>query len=137
MNGNFTENKLISRLATLFGLLALVLAAVGLYGITSYQVTRRTSEIGLRMALGATRIDVLRMVLRTAFVQVGLGLAIGIPAAILLAHLIASQLYGLQIYDPISFVIAIVALAAAAALAGFIPARRASSIDPVIALRVE
>jgi predicted permease len=137
VNGSFTENKLISRLATLFGLLALVLAGVGLYGITSYQVTRRTSEIGLRMALGATRGDVLLMVLRSAFTQVGLGLAIGIPAAILLAHLIASQLYGLRIYDPVSFVLAIAALAAAAALAGLIPARRAASIEPVTALRVE
>lgn len=137
VNGSFTENKLISRLATLFGLLALVLAGVGLYGITSYQVTRRTSEIGLRMALGATRGDVLLMVLRSAFTQVGLGLAIGIPAAILLAHLIASQLYGLRIYDPVSFVLAIAALAAAAALAGLIPARRAANIEPVTALRLE
>src|SRR6202035_1775494 len=79
---NFTQERLIARLTTLFGLLALILASVGLYGITSYQVARRTSEIGLRMALGANRANVVSMILRGAFAQVGLGVAIGIPVAI-------------------------------------------------------
>ena len=137
INGNFTQNRLISRLATLFGLLALVLAAVGLYGITSYQVARRTSEIGVRMALGATRGNVLRLMMRGALLQVGLGLLIGVPAAILVARSIASQLYGIKTYDPTSFLLALAALAVAAAVAGLIPARRAASIEPVVALRIE
>jgi predicted permease len=137
VNTNFTENLLLSRLAMLFGALALVLAAVGLYGITSYQVSRRTSEIGLRMALGATRGDVLRMVLRGAFRQVGLGLAIGIPVAIALGNSIASQLYGVNAWDPLSLLLAVAALSAAAAMAGLIPASRAASIEPVTALRID
>ena len=135
--GNFTEERLISRLTMLFGLLALVLASVGLYGITSYQVARRTSEIGLRMALGADRARVVQMVLRGAFVQVGLGLAIGIPVAILGARLMADQLYGVRSYDPLTLVAAVVVLAACAAVAGFVPARRAANIEPMVALRTE
>jgi ABC-type antimicrobial peptide transport system permease subunit len=121
----------------LFGLLALVLASVGLYGITSYAVARRTSEIGLRMALGADRSNVVRMVLRGAFLQVGLGLALGIPVALLGARLMADQLYGVRSYDPWSLSIAVVVLSMAAAIAGFIPARRAASIEPMEALRTE
>jgi predicted permease len=135
--GNFTEERLVSRLTALFGLLALVLASVGLYGITSYQVARRTSEIGLRMALGADRARVIQMVLRGAFTQVGLGLAIGIPIAILGAHSMADQLYQVSIYDPLTLAAAVVVLAACAALAGFVPARRAANIEPIVALRIE
>ena len=135
--GNFNEDRLLSRLAALFGALALLLAAVGLYGITSYQVSRRTSEIGLRMALGANRGDVLWMVLRGAFMQVGLGLAIGIPVALLASHLIANQLYNVSSYDPVSLSLAIAALLLSATVAGILPARRAASIEPVTALRVE
>jgi predicted permease len=134
---NFNQERLIARLTMLFGVLALVLASVGLYGITSYAVARRTSEIGLRMALGADRASVVRMVLRGAFVQVGLGLALGIPIAIIGGHYITDQLYGVRGYDPLSIAIAIVVLALAAALAGFIPARRAASIEPMEALRTE
>ena len=134
---NFTEERLIARLTTLFGGLALVLASVGLYGITSYQVARRTSEIGLRMALGADRANVVKMVLRGAFLQVGIGLAIGIPVAILGAHLLADQLYGVGSYDPVSLATAVVVLSAAAAVAGFIPARKAASIEPMVALRTD
>ena len=90
--GNFNQERLLSRLTTLFGLLALVLASVGLYGITANSVARRTSEIGLRMALGANRGDVVGLILRGAWWQVGLGLAIGIPAALLGGHYMASQL---------------------------------------------
>ena len=137
VSDNFNQETLIARLTMLFGLLALVLASVGLYGITSYAVARRTSEIGLRMALGADRGTVVRMVLRGAFLQVGLGLALGIPLTLLGARLMADQLYGVRPYDPWSLSIAVVVLSMAAALAGFIPARRAASIEPMEALRTE
>ncbi len=137
VNGNFNQERLIARLTMLFGLLALVLASVGLYGITSYAVARRTSEIGLRMALGADRGKVVRMVLRGAFTQVGLGLALGIPMTLLGARLMADQLYEVRSYDPLSLSLAVVILSAAAAFAGFIPARRAASIEPMEALRTE
>jgi len=135
--GNFVEERLISRLTVLFGLLALVLASVGLYGITAYSVARRTAEIGLRMALGANRSDVVALVLRGASLQVGIGLAIGIPVALLGGHLMASQLYGVRTYDPLTLAIAVVVLATFAGVAGFIPARRAASIEPMNALRTE
>ncbi len=137
VSDNFNQERLIARLTTLFGLLALVLAAVGLYGITSYAVARRTSEIGLRMALGADRGNVLRLVLRGAFVQVGIGLAVGIPIALAGGRFMADQLFGVRAYDPWSIAIAVAVLSAAAALAGFIPARRAASIEPMEALRIE
>ncbi len=134
---NFNQERLIARLTVLFGILALVLAVVGLYGITSYAVARRTSEIGLRMALGADRGNVVRMVLRGAFTQVGIGLAIGIPIALIGGHYMADELFGVRPWDPVSMAIAIVVLSVAAALAGFIPARRAASIEPMEALRIE
>jgi predicted permease len=134
---NFTQDRLIARLTALFGLLALVLASVGLYGITSYQVARRTSEIGLRMALGANRANVVRMVLRGALTQAGLGIAVGVPIAILGGHFMADQLYGVRAWDPQSLGLAVVVLTAAAALAGFLPARRASRIEPMLALRAD
>jgi hypothetical protein len=135
--GNFTQERLIARLTSLFGLLTLVLASVGLYGITSYQVARRTSEIGLRMALGANRANVVRMVLRGAIFQAALGLAIGIPIAMVGAHYMADQLYQVRSYDPLSLAIAVVVLLTSATVAGFIPARRASNIEPMTALRTE
>jgi len=137
VSGNFTQERLISRLTSLFGLLALVLASVGLYGITAYSVARRTSEIGLRMALGANRRDVVALVLRGASWQVGLGLALGIPAALLGGRLMATQLYGVKTYDPLTLAAAVLVLSLFAAIAGFIPARRAASIDPMNALRTD
>jgi predicted permease len=134
---NFVQERLVARLTTLFGLLALVLASVGLYGITSYAVARRTSEIGLRMALGADRGKVVRLVLRGVYFQVGLGLALGIPLSLLGARAMATQLYRVKSWDPISLAIAVVVLTIAATLAGFIPARRAASIEPMEALRIE
>jgi ABC-type antimicrobial peptide transport system permease subunit len=124
-------------LTTLFGALALVLAAVGLYGITSYAVARRTSEIGLRMALGADRPNVVGMVLRGAMLQILIGLIVGIPIALLGGRFMASQLYNVRSWDPVSVAVAVVVLTAAAAVAGFIPARRAASIEPMEALRTE
>ena len=135
--GNFNQERLIARLTMLFGILALVLVSVGLYGITAYSVARRTSEIGVRMALGANRGDVIGMVMRTAFAQVLLGLAIGIPIALLGGRLIASQLYGVRAWDPISLFLAVFVLSVAAAVAGFVPAHRASTIEPMQALRSE
>jgi predicted permease len=135
--GNFNQERLISRLTALFGLLALILASVGLYGITAYSVARRTSEIGLRMALGANRGNVVALVLRAASWQVGLGLLIGIPVALLGGRLMAAQLYGVRTYDPLTIAAAVIVLSAFAAIAGFIPARRAASIEPMNALRTE
>jgi predicted permease len=134
---NFTQERLIARLTMLFGALALVLASVGLYGITAYQVARRTSEIGLRMALGANRWNVVRMVLRGALMQAGIGLAIGVPAALIGAHYLADQLYAVRAYDPASLLVAIGVLLVSAAVAGVIPARRAANIEPMTALRTD
>ena len=135
--GNFTQERLIARLTALFGLLALVLASVGLYGITAYSVARRTSEIGLRMALGANRGNVVALVLRGASFQVAVGLAIGIPAALLGGRLMSSQLYGVRTYDPFTLAAAVLLLSVFAGIAGFIPARRAASVEPMNALRSE
>ena len=137
VSGNFNQERLIARLTTLFGLLALVLASVGLYGITSYSVARRTSEIGVRMALGADRRNVLLLVMRNALGLVGLGLALGIPIAFVAGHYMADQLYAVYSYDPVSIGLAVLVLSVAAALAGFVPARRAASLEPMVALRVE
>jgi len=137
MAGNFNQERLIARLTTLFGLLALLLTSIGLYGITSYQTTQRTREIGLRMAFGADRSRVIGLVMRGAFRQVALGLALGIPIALVGAHYMADQLYVVKSYDPLSLIIAAIVLMAAAMLAGFLPARRAASIDPMQALRTE
>lgn len=135
--GNFSQEKLIARLTLMFGGLALVLASVGLYGITSYQVARRTSEIGLRMALGADRGNVVRLVMRGALSLVGLGLLIGVPVALVGARFMADQLYGVEAYDPVSLLAAVAILAVAAMAAGFIPARKASRIEPMNALRTD
>jgi len=135
--GNFNQDLLIAQLTGLFGVLALVIASVGLYGVMSYFVARRTSEIGIRMALGATRSSVLSMVFRSALFQVVLGFALGIPAALFAGHLMASQLYGVGAYDPVSLTEATLVLALCAAIAVFVPARRAATIEPMRALRIE
>jgi predicted permease len=132
-----TQNVLVSRLSSVFGLIALALASVGLYGLTTYQVTRRTSEIGVRMALGADRLNILKMVLRGAFLQVGIGLAIGVPLAFAGKKALASQLFGLGSFEPLIMAMAISALAVAALAASVVPARRAASINPMQALRME
>jgi macrolide transport system ATP-binding/permease protein len=137
VSDNFTQDRLLARLTTLFGILALVLASIGLYGVMSYFVARRTSEIGIRMALGATRSSVLVMVFRSALFQVALGLALGVPAAIYAGRLMASQLYGVGAYDAASLTGAALVLALCAAVAVFVPARRAATIEPMRALRIE
>jgi predicted permease len=131
------QERTISQLTALFGLLALVLAAVGLYGVTAYSVERRTGEIGVRIALGADRLSVVGLVLRGAFVQILIGLAIGIPASIGCARLIASQLYEVRGWDPLVLGGSVAALALCALVASLVPARRAAAINPVQALRAE
>ncbi|HUI42785.1 MAG TPA: ABC transporter permease [Terriglobia bacterium] len=135
--GNFNQDRLIARLTELFGGLALILACVGLYGVTAYSVARRTGEIGIGMALGANRGNVLALVLRGALLQLGVGLAVGIPVALAGGRLLASQLYGVKSHDPLILGLAAAVLAACALVAGFVPARRAASIDPMRALRTE
>jgi hypothetical protein len=133
----FDQQNMIASLTWLFGAVGLVLAAVGLYGVTAYGVEQRRSEIGVRMALGADRGSVVAMVLRGAFFQVGIGLGIGIPAAIGAGYLMASQLFGVAPWSPFLLAAATVLLGLAALVAAVIPARRAASIDPMQALRSE
>ena len=137
VDGNFNQDRLLARLTTSFGVLALLLASVGLYGVMSYFVVRRTSEIGIRMALGAARSGVVALILRGALWQLLIGLAIGIPAALLASHFMASLLYEVRTYDPLAFVGAILMLTICASVAALIPARRAASIDPMQALRTD
>jgi macrolide transport system ATP-binding/permease protein len=133
----FTEERMVARLATLFGVLALLLATIGLYGVTAYAAASRTAEIGIRMALGAARTGVIAMVMREAVIQTFLGLAIGVPTALLCARFIESQLFEMKGVDVGVLLTAIITLSIAACLAGAIPARRAASIDPARALRTE
>jgi predicted permease len=137
VSNDFQQQNMIAALTTLFGVLGLILAAVGLYGVMAYMVEQRTSEIGVRMALGADRGDVVRMVLRGAFSQVGIGLAVGIPAAIGAGKLMTGQLFGVRPWDPVMLTTATVLLGVAALLASLIPARRAAGVEPMVALRSE
>jgi ABC-type antimicrobial peptide transport system permease subunit len=133
----FTDDRLITRLTVLFGAVALMLAAIGLYGVTSYTVARRTPEIGIRMALGAERGGVVAMVMRGAMMQTLLGLVIGVPVALVCVRFVKAQLYEIASANASVMAAAIVTLALAACVAGIIPARRAASIDPMQALRTE
>jgi predicted permease len=137
VKSNFMQQAMIAKLTSFFGILALVLASIGLYGVTSYSVERRTSEIGIRMALGADRLNMLGMVLRGAFLQVGIGLAIGIPITVFGGRVMASQLFGVKPYDPLVLSITTIVLSAAAFIAAIIPARRAANTEPMLALRTE
>jgi ABC-type antimicrobial peptide transport system permease subunit len=133
----FTEERMIARLTMMFGALALLLATIGLYGVTAYAVERRTPEIGIRMALGAERGSVIGMVMRRAMIQTALGLAIGIPVALLSVRFVKAQLYEISGANGSVMAAAILMLAVAASVAAIIPAWRAASIDPVLALRSE
>lgn len=137
VQGNFNQPGMIVQLTSLFGLLALALASIGLYGVTAYSVERRTSEIGIRMALGADRAAVLKLVLKGAFLQVVIGLAIGVPATILGGRAMANFLYGIKPYDPVVLVVTTLVLLAAAFVAAVLPARRAANTEPMHALRTE
>ena len=134
---SFDQQRAVASLASLFGIVALVLAAVGLYGVTAYSVAQRTNEIGIRMALGADRVKVVDLVLRSAFKRVAAGLILGLPLAVGAGRLIAAQLYGVSFWDPLALAIAAGSLAACAFIAAVIPAGRAASISPMSALRAE
>lgn len=137
VESNFDQARMVANLAGGFGLIALLLAAIGLYGVTAYNVTRRTAEIGVRMALGANRSSIVSMVVRGAFLQVAIGLAIGLPIALIAGHTMASQLFEVRSWDPLVLIGSIIALAACAAVASLLPARRAASTQPMKALRME
>jgi predicted lysophospholipase L1 biosynthesis ABC-type transport system permease subunit len=134
---SISEDKLIARLAMFFGFLAVVLVATGLYGTLAYRVSRRTAEIGIRMALGAQREQVLWMVLRESLLVAVAGVAVGLPLAFAGARLLRTMLYGLGPADPLTFAGALLGITMVALAASFVPARRASSVDPMVALRDE
>jgi putative ABC transport system permease protein len=137
VDNNFSQQELIAKLTSMFGLLALVLASVGIYGVTAYSVERRTNEIGVRMALGADRFNILKLVLRGALVQMGIALAIGIPVTIAAGRAMATHLFGIKPYDPRILLVASAALTFTAFFAAVVPARRAATLDPIRALRME
>ena len=134
---SITNQRLVAQLSTFFGLLAVFLSCIGIYGLMSYVVTQRTSEIGVRMALGAVRSQVLWLVLREILLLVAAGVAVGIPVALAGDRFISSMLFGLRATDAASLVAAVCLLLAVAVIAGYLPARRASLIDPMVALRYE
>jgi ABC-type antimicrobial peptide transport system permease subunit len=129
--------RLVAALSAAFGLLATLLAAIGLYGVMSYAVALRTREIGVRMALGAERRAVFVLVLREVALLAAIGVALGLPGGYGLGRLVESQLFGLTARDPLTFAVATVALLLAAFVAGYLPAARAMRVDPVVALRYE
>jgi len=137
VNRSIAGQALIARLSTFFGLLAAFLACIGIYGLMSYAVMRRTNEIGIRMALGAETSGVLWMVMRESLILVAAGVGIGIPAALAAARLVSSVLYGLKASDPVTIASSALVMIAVAALAGYLPARRAAKVDPMVALRYE
>jgi predicted permease len=134
---SFDQERAVASLAGLFGIVALVLAVIGLYGVTAYTVAQRTNEIGIRMALGANRARVVQMILQGAFLRVAVGLIIGLPLAVGAGRLISSELYGVSSWDPFALIVAAGSLAVAAFFAAIIPAARAASISPMIALRTD
>ncbi len=134
---SFDQQRAVASLAGLFGVVALVLAAIGLYGVTAYSVARRTNEIGIRMALGADRGNVVGIVLRGAFRRVVAGLVLGLPLAVGAGYLLSAQLYGVSFWDPAALAVAAVSLASTAFIASLVPAARAASIAPMSALRAE
>ena len=137
MEISLVTERLVASLSTAFALLATLLAGIGLYGVMAYTVARRTAEIGIRMALGAERAKVTAMIMRGATIQAALGLAIGLPIALLCVRFVQAQLYEVKGIDTAVFLTSVLMLVVAASLAAFIPARRAASIDPAKALRTE
>jgi len=134
---SFDQERAVASLAGLFGIVALLLAAVGLYGVTAYSVAQKTNEIGIRMALGADRSRVMQLVLGGAFLRVAIGLMLGLPLAMGAGKLISAQLYGVRWWDPPALGTAILALGICSFIAAMVPANRAASIAPMNALRTE
>ncbi|MBO0798059.1 MAG: FtsX-like permease family protein [Blastocatellia bacterium] len=135
INQSISSDRMIATLSGIFGTLVLLLTANGLYGVISYTMSRRTGEIGLRMAVGASRGDVIWMVLRDTLMLMGAGILIGVPAGIAAGHAVAPSLSGVSATDPMTLIVVILGMLLIGLLAGFIPARRAASIDPLQALR--
>jgi predicted permease len=133
----FAQTRVFAQAYALFGALALLIASIGLFGVVSYAVTSRTSEIGIRMALGAQPLEVLAMVMRESLAIVGIGIAAGLAAALAAGRLVASMLYGVEARDVRSILLAALAMTIVAAIAAYIPARRAARVDPMVALRCE
>jgi ABC-type antimicrobial peptide transport system permease subunit len=137
LDDSLIAERLVASLSIVFGVVALLLACVGLYGLMTYAINRRTAEIGIRMALGATRAQIAGMVLRETLQLVLIGFGVGSPAGIAAAQLVKSELYGLKSDDPITLLIVISIMASTAVLAAYLPARRASRVNPMVALRIE
>jgi predicted permease len=137
MERRLSQEKLFARAYTLFGGTALLLASIGLFGLMSYTVVRRTAEMGIRMALGARRVDVVRLVMTESLVLVGIGVAGGLALTAVTARFIASLLFGVPPHDSVTVAVAVGAMVAVSAIAAYLPARRASLVDPLIALRYE
>ncbi len=131
------HDELISSLTGIFSLLAVVLASIGLYGVMTYNVVRRTNEIGIRIALGAQSNGVLWMILKESLILLAIGVVIGIPATFFASRAIQSQLFGLSATDPLTFIAATLAIALVTLIAAWFPAHRATKVDPMVALRYE
>jgi ABC-type antimicrobial peptide transport system permease subunit len=137
INRNLARERTFAFLSSFFSAITLALACIGIYGVFAYAVARRTSEFGVRIAVGATGAQVRWLVLRGALVLVALGLAIGVPAALAVAAVIRARLYGVEPADPATVAAAVAAMVVAAGIAAWTPARRAALLDPVVALRYE
>jgi len=137
LDNSLVTERLVASLSSAFGLLATLLAAIGLYGVMAYTVARRTREIGIRMSLGAASLDVVWLVMKEVLVLVAIGIAVGLPAAWGVTGLVRTQLYGIQPNDGFTIALATLGIAFVALMAGYIPARRATRVDPMRALRWE